>query len=225
MRYFFLFLIGCTHFTKPRMPSADGETRVKIAVIDTGLPVNKKELDPYLCKIGHKDTTGLGIQDHHGHGTNVAGIIASKLNPKKHCLIIIKWYSKLSHEKEIYDAFKHAIESDAKYINFSTVGPGAFPQEKQIIEYALKRGIKVVVSAGNKGANLDIECNDYPACYGIKHKNFYVVMAKDARYSNYGGPAIHQAPGTGVCALDICLSGTSQAAANFTSELVAKENK
>ena len=59
---------------------ANAENRVRVAVIDTG--IDSELATPYLCKDGNKDFTGKGMKDVSGHGTNIAGIIAKKINNK-----------------------------------------------------------------------------------------------------------------------------------------------
>ena len=45
-----------------------------VAVIDTGIDAQAFNRH-VLCKTGHKDFTGTGIQDRHGHGTHISGLI------------------------------------------------------------------------------------------------------------------------------------------------------
>ena len=67
------------------------ETRIKIAIIDTGIDVTPK-IAPYLCNSGHKSFHGafsFGSYDvfkdsvPQKHGTNVADLIAQNLDKKR----------------------------------------------------------------------------------------------------------------------------------------------
>ena len=61
--------------------SALAENRQKIVVIDTGVSF-RQSFKPYMCKNGLHSTYGHW-GDNHGHGSNVIGLIAEKINPKK----------------------------------------------------------------------------------------------------------------------------------------------
>ena len=209
------------------------EKRIKIAIIDTGLQMFDS-VAPYLCeKSLHKDFTGQGMSDIVGHGTNITGIIASKINSKKHCIVIIKWfhsrknYSQHSTEHRndvIVLGIRYAVSIKAKYINLSLSGYKPNTYEKYEIGEALKLGIKVIVAAGNSAQNLSIKCNAFPACYKFQSEDFYVVAnyygQLRAKLSNYGGPVNYYEDGTDVTAGGRTFSGTSQSAARCTGNLV-----
>lgn len=200
---------------------AFADQRVKIAIIDTGMPENGLE-SPYFCDSGHKDFSGTGIIDRHGHGTMVANSIAKHIDPVTHCIVALKW---IDWDRETVDATRkinriaaavsHATAINAKYINMSLYGPSSDSDEKQAIETALARGIVVAVAAGNDGHDLSKMCDAYPACYAFKNKNFIVV----ANYldwqriwnSNYGGP---------VNATEFAQFDTSQATAIYLGKLI-----
>lgn len=158
------------------------DSRIKIALIDTGVNIQKE----YLCKGGHRDFTGRGLKDVETHGSVIANIISKSVDPKKHCFINIKWWhSKYIKNENYYYILKAAIDSGASLINMSLSGSFYSEVEETLMRKALKRGIIIVVAAGNEGKNLDANCNIYPACYDIKHKNYYVVGNK-SRSSNHG---------------------------------------
>src|SRR5690606_17888997 len=69
-----------------------------IAVIDTGISDKLKD-GKFLCKMGHKDFTGTGLNDVHGHGTHVSGLIhqhAAKTadwnKSANYCQVILKYW-------------------------------------------------------------------------------------------------------------------------------------
>ncbi len=211
---------------------ASPETRTKIAVVDTGLYLSPA-IEPYVCSEGHKDFTGTGLGDSHGHGTNVSHLIAQSIDPKKHCLMIVKWLDVTTPgiltSYNLSAAIKFAAHSDAKYINISAGGKAKLRQEREAIEYALAHDIRVVVAAGNESEDLAKNCVYYPACYKTKSPNFYVVGALDsngqpAYFTNFNGPVNAWAPGMRQSwKTPIVMSGTSQACAIFTGRLAAKE--
>ena len=207
------------------------ETRKVVAVVDTGLPYNRAIL-PYLCKGLQYDVTEHGIQDYNGHGTNVLGLVAKGINPKTHCLSMIKWW----HTAEETNLNKHLVDSRIKsymnilskiqpvLINMSLSGSGYSVPEYEGLKSLLSKGIKAVVAAGNTGSYLTTSCTSYPACYAFKDKNFYVVGTSDS-FSNFGGPVTDILPGSDQCGIfGLCMSGTSQATGNKSAELLKEMN-
>lgn len=198
-------------------------TRIKIAVIDSG--INSSALKPYLCDGGHIDLTGNTLTDVVGHGTNVTSIIVKNLNPKTHCIVIIKWFhNDKAHLSAVSPAITKAIEDKVSYINMSLSGYAYDAQEFYSIQKALDLGIVVVVAAGNNGKNLGVKCDIYPACYPINNKNYYVVanFVDDVRFdsSNFGGPVNAFENGVNINAGGYVMTGTSQAAAKFMNDLL-----
>lgn len=218
------------------------ETRLKVAIIDTGIKSEVKvkgvSLSKYMCQDGHEDLTGMGLRDVHGHGTNIAAIIADGMDYKTQCMVIIKFWHSKQHEAEKIKQKTNtayfskitakgvgaAINSGAKIINMSQSGGTFFPAEEALIKRATGDGIKVVVAAGNNGLNLSLVCEAYPACYDIRSKNFIVVANyvgnMVSSLSNYGGPVNAFEDGTNITAGGYTMTGTSQAAAIRTSKIL-----
>lgn len=205
------------------------ETRKVVAIIDTGISsslLNK----PFMCKDMHADFTGMGINDSHGHGSNIAGIIANKLNPKTHCLLIIKYWHTTQNPwgmyrlYEVFSSVLSYIEAvKPAYVNYSSAGFGFSTREFNVYSKLIDNGTKVVVAAGNDMKDLDEGCDTFPACYFFNEPNFYVVRASKSTLSNKNGPVNVSRPGNNVCGFGRCLTGTSQAAAQFTADLISKE--
>lgn len=176
------------------------------------------------------------VVDQDGHGTHIAGIIAARnlsgfgiqgVAPKSK-LMILKYYDAkappLENLRKTIQAFRYAIQSKARIINFSGGGPGFSSAEESVLKEAQKKGILVVAAAGNDGINTD-SVHYYPADYGLSH--ILSVTALDQKlnipsYGNYGIQTVHlAAPGDQILSTlpggaHGMLSGTSQATAFAT---------
>lgn len=194
----------------------------RIAVIDTGFDLKKKNL-VNLCDSDHKSFINDTIQDDHGHGTNVAGLIAE--NNTDYCLVIIRYYSsKLNRFQNMENYFKalsyvNTIKLDI--VNLSLGGTGFQKNEKKRIVQLLDNGIQVVASAGNEFMDLNKSCNYFPACYDSRIN----VVGNSDRYSNRGKIVDVILNGGIKYSLGLGLKGTSQSAAIFTNNLVRKINE
>lgn len=212
------------------------ENRIKIGVIDTGI-VNSKEMFPFLCKGNHYDFTGTSIEDTYNHGTNVAWILKSYINPKTHCLQIFKWYSKDGSNNNLQnsiDAINKAIIEKVKYLNLSYGGDFPDRNELNVVKQALDKGIIISAAAGNESKELSNKhCNYFPACYKVNNKNFHVTGALDSQggitsFSNYGELVTDwnfgelQCEGYDRNGKPICLKGTSQATPRTLGKLIGK---
>lgn len=162
------------------------ETRQKVMVIDTGIIVTP-QIKPYLCTTGHKSYIyGQNpLTDLHGHGTNVAGLIALGMNPKKQCLLIVKfWDANMGNTNGmelVRAALRYAIKIKPAFINMSLGGDQPDHLEMGYIKTLIKQGTKIAVAAGNNHQNLNISCNYFPACYNINNRNFRVVGSNTSK--------------------------------------------
>jgi len=164
--------------------SCTANAKVVVAVIDTGLdPALMSK--PWVCKTGHKDFTGKGLQDNHGHGTHIAGLIEQyakgtvldnnatpmQLNEAKadFCILVLKYYdpnaSNANNMAGTIKAFQAAIDAKVDIINYSGGGKDPSDTEKAVIQLALSKGIKVVAAAGNDSSDLSSGGTYYPAMY------------------------------------------------------------
>lgn len=208
--------------------SSREETRIKIAVIDTGVSVDKR-IKPFLCKGGHMsliDDNPLTDSHYSRHGTNVAGLIADSLDSTKECLLIIKFFGDNLKEdffKKVRLSIQYATVQNVKFINMSLGGDGASDLEKLAILEALEKGIRIAVAAGNDRRNLDFKCYYYPACYRFNPSIFHVVGSYTGNYSNIGKKITHLENGTNVGTPR--MTGTSQATAIHTGKWVREVYK
>lgn len=204
-----LLLVTCTNAhkrdTKPQLvitpPKAVSKKLIIVAVIDTGIDTNLLKGNSY-CKDGHVDFSDTGLQDTHGHGTHISGLIdqyaknyifgkgipANKIDDisLNYCQIIIKYYNpKATGEESLartIQSFRWAIDHHANIINYSGGGSSPSPEEKELIVEALNKGIKVVAAAGNDGIDID---ND--PCKGMKTRETKVSCKQDYpnKYGTY----------------------------------------
>lgn len=213
-------------------PVARTETRKVVAIIDTGADFDHPDLKPFFCDGGHRDFTGLGLNDTHGHGTHIAGLITKGLDPKKVCIIVLRYYTSGGYRNFTNEvsAMIWAGKQGAALVNFSSGGfdPGT-GVETETIRNLVMAGTKVVVAAGNDGQDLGKKCDYFPAC-SLKIEGFYVVenlnkAGQRCPSSNHGGPVNASAPGLmQYSALPGghhgTMSGTSQATANYSNKLL-----
>ncbi len=217
------------------------ETRQKIAIIDTG--INETDLNrSYLCDSDlHKDFTNTGINDTHGHGSHIASIVIKGMDPRKQCLVIIKYYQPSGNAEDNLEntvsAFLYTKSISAFAVNYSGGGLEPSEKEKQAIMDLLDSHIYVSVAAGNERYNLSKKCQYFPACYEPTEEQspyFFVVTSgvhknnkiKYHTFANFGGPAKYVRNGKNVTALIgynlAYMSGTSQSTAIVTQEIVKK---
>lgn len=203
------------------------ETRQKIVVIDTGVSMRQSSMD-YMCKGGLQSTHGSWV-DTNGHGSNVIGLIAEKINPKKLCIVSIKLDIPDKGDAYFYIAksIRMAEEFSPVGVNISMAGSAKIESEFRSIVRMATSGVKIVVAAGNDSMNLDLACDTYPACYkkemmkrGIPSRNFIVVGTVDTVRGNVG--SIVTAKTFGKNQGFPKMTGTSQATANFTGKLFSK---
>ncbi len=219
----------------------EGKTIV-IAVVDTGFDFksswNRSKMPkPKVCKTGHKDFTGRGIADVHGHGTHISGLIAKYAEDSDYCLVFFKFFHTMkthsSKSTATNRAFQRAIDLKVDVINFSGGGIERLDAECLLIKKALDMGIVVVAAAGNEASNIN-SIPYYPAMCDPR----VVAVAnvkKDGTYedtSNFttkapGAVVLQEEVGENVLSLHpdnqvAVMSGTSQAAAIRTGKIVKK---
>lgn len=173
------------------------------------------------------------LDDNHGHGTHIAGIIGavagnhkgiSGISPKV-SLMILKYYDpkvpNTDNLKNTIAAIHYAVKMGAHIINYSGGGTDYSQEEYDAIAEAEKKGILYVAAAGNERSNSD-QNHYYPADYGLK--NIISVTAIDPTTevlssSNYGVQTVDiAAPGQNILS---CLPGNSYGLMTGTSQATA----
>ena len=219
---------------------------VVVAVIDTGVDPNHKYIKDNIHVLeGIKGSSNYGMNfsapgpkfsripiDNHGHGTHVSGILKSVYHQVK--ILPIKYYNpSLSGQqnlKSLIRSLKYAINAGVDIINYSGGGPEPAIEELKILKEAERKGILLVVAAGNETADIDRRDKAfYPASYGLS--NIVSVAAHNQKTnilqsSNWGKSTVDlSAPGHRIRSSvpynrSSYMSGTSQATA-FVSGVAA----
>ncbi len=176
------------------------------------------------------------LNDNHGHGTHIAGIIGAEAGNNKGIigispnvsLMVLKYFDpkvpNTDNLKNTIASIRYAVKMGAHIINYSGGGTDYSQDEFDAVELAEKKGVLFVAAAGNERSNSD-QHHYYPADYSLK--NIISVTAIDPTTevlssSNYGILTVDiAAPGQNILS---CLpqnsyglmTGTSQATAFVT---------
>ncbi|MGZ9585033.1 S8 family peptidase [Paenibacillus marinisediminis] len=200
-----------------------GNNDVIIAVVDTGVDVNHKDLKGKLIKGFNVINPGQPPNDDVGHGTHVAGTIGAHVNNLEG-IAGMTWYSPIMPVKvldntgagssyAVAEGIIYAADHGAKVINMSlgNYAQSAFLQDA--VQYAFDKDVVIVAATGNDNTSQP----GYPAAY----PQVFAVSATDkdlskASYSNFGDYVDVVAPGTNIASTYpnnqyAALSGTSMA--------------
>jgi len=175
------------------------------------------------------------IDDNHGHGTHIAGIIGAEGGnnfgitgiASKVSLMVLKYYDPRYPSNNLDNtikALKYATAMNAQIINYSGGGLDYSQPEYEAIRTARSKGILMIAAAGNEHSNSD-QRKYYPANYDLD--NIISVTAINPQLqvlssSNYGVQTVDiAAPGEDIYStlpgnVFGTLTGTSQATAFVT---------
>lgn len=184
------------------------------------------------------------INDLHGHGTHVAGIIGAVSNNNIgissicwNCLIMnIKVSTGATGnitDNNLISGIKYAVNNGAKIINLSLGGPGYNKFLEDTVKYAWDNGVLVVASAGN---NMDDTSKFYPASHpfvlavgSLNHDetlSFFSNKGPRLDIATFGRSILSTAINTGTynntCLVNplphyACLSGTSMSSPHVSA--------
>ena len=200
----------------------EGTQKVIVAVIDTGIDATHPDLKDNLWHKPGTDEYGWDFVtdkknpvDVNGHGSHIAGIIGATGNGHHgvigvapHVSIMpLRYFADENTQTDTVantvKAVDYAIANGARIINYSSEGKGFNVAEYRALERASKKGILVVVAAGNSGENNDTaDSPTYPASYDLP--NIIAVAATNIHnevlpISNYGATKVHvAAPGESI---------------------------
>jgi hypothetical protein len=193
---------------------------VKIAVIDTGLPVHQDIGSNAIEGVSCID--GEAIEDLHGHQTHCVGIISAQNNefgmvgvaPKSKCLCIKGLSNSGSGSMlSLKSALEYCLEQNVDIISLSLGSAFPYPEVHNVIKEIHQKNIPIICAAGNSGYG----GVNYPAAY----EECIAVAAFDkydnvAHFSSRGKQVEIAAPGVRVYSTYLnneyaSLSGTSMA--------------
>lgn len=184
--------------------------------------------------------------DTHGHGTHIAGIIASKaangMGTAGICpevtIMPLKYYDNsgigYNNLQNTVRAIQYAVKNGANIINYSGGGADPALTERVAIELAQKKGVLFVAAAGNDGHD-NTASPYYPASYPLDNIISVASLNKQNQFlpsSNFGKTVMVGAPGLSILSTLPggrfgTMSGTSQATAFVTgaAALLASQYK
>ena len=214
------------------LPTPTPENSIGVMVLDTGIHPDD-DIKPYLSTTN----TAAELEDIHGHGTHIAGIIlfGKKLNDplcEEVKLYSCKYY--MPEVTSVHRCLELASELELDFINFS--GGGYKYDEVEAMLILKFKGV-VVAAAGNyeideeTGKRITHDLKKKPYYPGsLDYENIVVVgngksEKKRSKSSNYGLPKMIWRDGENITSYYPksrrgIMSGTSQAAAIYTHELL-----
>ncbi len=184
---------------------------IRIAVLDTGFDEDHPLLEPVLGEgvdvvdghpnvgdwLNNVDDDGDGLIDEaHGHGTYVAGVIAQIAPDATIIPIRVLEADGIGSLYSVIDGIDEAIARGADVINISF---GTFTDSralKDAVKRATDAGVVIVAAAGNDGSDV----KQYPAAYGgvIAVSAYAPDDAGLAGFGNYGDWIDVSAPGVNI---------------------------
>jgi serine protease len=189
--------------------TTQGESRTKVAVIDTGVDMNHPDLAGNIDTRGALNVLERGrpMDDDFGHGTHVAGIVAA-VGDNQVGSIGVAFKARVMPIRvlgvdgsgtllDLVYAIDHAVAQGAKVINMSLGSPDRSELESQAIERALAAGVVVVAAAGNEATTGNY--HEYPASYpGVLSVGAVGADLKRAPFSNFNSEVSLVAPGVDI---------------------------
>ena len=217
--------------------SRKSASKVKVAVLDTGLdtkqPDLQKNLDLADCRNVYSNSNN--VTDYAGHGTHVAGIIAADNNEMgvtgvaagtKNDLVqvfgvnVFNKDGSVATTASVIAGINWALQRGAKVINMSLGGISAAltSSEDKTLEKAVKqaysKGVTVVCAAGNDKTDAVAESPArFSSCLSVVNIGYHGLLHYT---STYGSTVDLAAPGVDIWSLYpdsllACASGTSMA--------------
>jgi subtilisin family serine protease len=183
------------------------------------------------------------LEDHHGHGTHITGLIAGDAKEFRGIapgtkVMVLKYFDPNapgggSNLMSTVRAIKYALLMGATIINYSGGGPAPHPLERLAFLEAQKKNVLVVAAAGNESTDSDL-LGFYPASYNFKNILSVAALGPDLKRvpsSNWGVERVKiAAPGEEILSLLPdkkigYMTGTSQATAIVTGLAVLLKEK
>lgn len=197
-------------------PMADGGGMI-LGIVDTGVSpyhADKGGLTGAILDARDFSSSRFGWEDHHGHGTHVAGIAASRifgLAPK--CQVVIGkalGEGGIGSDASVAGAIDYCAKKGAKVINLSLGSDFESPLIVGKIKELEQQGVLVVAAAGNSGEGVNSPgSSPYTICDAAIDQDGVV-----AAFSCHGPQVDVCAPGVNILSLGlreimVLMSGTS----------------
>lgn len=171
-----------------------------VAVIDTGVDAAHPFLSGRLLP-GYDVIDGDNSpNDGNGHGTHVSGIILDCVGNAPVSILPIRVLDNKGSgtDSSIIAGIRYAATHNADVINLSLGGIGHYGPMDDAIEFAISKGVAVVISAGNDDSDTSASCPAHTTAPGS-----IVVSSGDSDHnkaysSNYGSNIDLMAPGVGI---------------------------
>lgn len=224
-----------------------GDSNIVVAVIDAGIKSNHPDVQGRLWRNKTEipangidddgndyvdDTMGWNmvidtnnIEDDHGHGSHVAGIIGASVNNvtgmagvDQHCkLMILKGIDQTGFVAYSWmtEAIYYAVDNGARVVNISAGGLSFSNIVQDAVTYAVSKKVTVLAAMMNSG----LDQKFYPAaCTGVIAVGATDAEDKRASFSTFGNHISVCAPGHQIYSLShlydtayVMMSGTSMA--------------
>jgi len=201
-----------------------GAEDIEIAVIDTGVDLDHPDLQGRLAEGYNVITEGNNPDDDNGHGTHVAGVIASQTDNDEG-IAGITWFNRVIPIKvmgedgygssfNIAKGIIWATDHGADVINMSLGNYKDSDILHEAVKYAFDRDVVLIAASGNDNSSQPSYPSAYPEVLSVAAVDFY---GEKASFSNYGDYVDVTAPGVQIPSTYIdkqyaSLSGTSMAA-------------
>lgn len=206
-----------------------GSENVKIAVLDTGVDLDHRDLAGRLVNGYNALLDNDQPEDDNGHGTHVAGIIAA-LTDNGEGVAGITWFNRIMPVKvmnaegsgtafDVALGIKWAADHGADVINLSLGNYQPSAVMEDAIRYAFDKDVVLIAATGNDNT----EQPGYPAAYpDVLSVSAVNWDGRRADFSNYGDYVDVVAPGVEIASTFpdqqyAALSGTSMAAPHVTA--------
>ncbi|MFT9598027.1 S8 family peptidase [Mesobacillus sp.] len=201
-----------------------GNEEIEIAIVDTGVDLDHPDLRNRLVKGYNVIDDKAEPDDDNGHGTHVAGIIASETDNNEG-VAGMTWFSKIMPVKamgakgygttfDIAKGIVWAVDHGADVINLSLGNYQPSKVLEEAVRYAYKKNVVMVSAAGNDGSDQPTYPSAYPEVLSVAAVDY---NGNRASFSNYGDYIDIAAPGVYIPSTYFneqyaALSGTSMAA-------------
>ncbi|KZM52887.1 peptidase S8 [Geobacillus stearothermophilus] len=201
-----------------------GKQTVPVAIIDSGVDLTHPDLIRRLGPGYNVLADDRSPNDENGHGTHVAGIIASQPNNDEG-VAGITWFNPIMAVKalnadgygtsiDVAKGIRWAVDHGAKVINLSLGNYQPSSVLEEAIRYADAHDVVLVAASGNDSTSQPSFPAAYPEVISVGAVNPDLSYAL---YSNYGDYVDVVAPGTNIASTFTghryaALSGTSMAA-------------